>query len=220
MKYVQIATIDPVIDHVVEVLSDHLRSGEQVAWLLSGGSAIDLEVRIAQRLQTLDVTKLYVGLIDERYGPRSHKDENYVQLTEAFFPFYINRVLKGESGAKTAKAFGEKTMEALKDADFSLGIFGIGADGHTAGIKPGSPAVTSTEPAVFYKWDDYQRITLTPPIIRELDEAIVYAVGHEKTETLQTLTSKKVSPSKQPAQVLKDVAVCTLYTDCLLGSAK
>ncbi len=218
MKYVQIAGIDPVIDHAVKVLSEHLRSGEQVVWLLSGGSAINLEVRIAQRLQTLDVTRLYVGLIDERYGPRGHKDENYVQLNEAFFPFYINRVLKGESGEKTAEVFGERTTKAIKDADFSLGIFGIGVDGHTAGIKPRSPACTSTEPAVFYKSDDHQRITLTASTIKQLDEIIVYATGKEKAATLSSLVSKNLPIEKQPAQILKTVKQSTLYTDNLLDS--
>lgn len=220
MKYVQIQTVDTVIDHVVDTLSSHLLSGERVVWLLSGGSAIEPQVRIAQALQKLDVTHLHVGLVDERYGPVGHKDENYLQLMNALFPFYVSRVLSGKSGPDTAKSFGAKTKKALREADFSLGIFGIGADGHTAGIKPGSPAATSTEPAIFYEWDDHQRITLAPPTLRQLDEAIIYAVGTEKAETLRTLMQKDSSISDQPAQLLKSVKSCTLFTDSDLNSTK
>lgn len=220
MRYVQIQTVDPVIDHAVNLLTEHLRSGKRAVWLLSGGSAIDLQVRIAQALQTLDISRLYVGLIDERYGPRGHKDENYTQLTEALFPFYIHRVLKGASGEKTAQVFGQNIEQAINNADFSLGIFGIGADGHTAGIKPGSPSVNSTKPAVFYEWDDYRRITLTPSTIRQLDEAIIYATGIDKVDTLHTLVHKNVSIDRQPAQLLKEIPVSTLYTDNDLNGTK
>ena len=212
MKYVHIQTIDIVIEHVTTLLREHLRSGERVVWLLSGGSAIKLQVRIAQALQTLDVSNLYVGLTDERYGPRGHMDENYTQLTEALFPFYIHRVLKGKSGEATAAEFGKSIEEAIKNADFSLGMFGIGADGHAVGIKAGSPAVASTKPALYYKWDDYERVTLTPPTIRQLDEAIIYASGADKAEALRTLVHKNVSINEQPAQLLKEVPVSTLYT--------
>lgn len=217
MKYVHIQTIEPVIDHAVETLSSRLLSGQRVAWLLSGGSAIELEVRIAQSLQSLDVSRLHVGLIDERYGPMGHKDENYLQLMSAFFPFYIERVLSDKPGKDTAKNFGVVIEEMLKKADYSLGIFGIGADGHTAGIKPSSPAVTSREAAVFYQWDDHQRITLTPPTLRRLDEAITYAAGSEKTDTLKQLTQKDIPLGEQPAQILKDIKVSTLYSSVTLS---
>lgn len=216
MKYVHIQTIEPVINHAVKALSSRLLTGQRVAWLLSGGSAIELEVRIAQSLQSLDVSRLHVGLIDERYGPMGHKDENYLQLMNAFFPFYIERVLSHKSGKDTAKSFGLATEKTLKKVDYSLGIFGIGADGHTAGIKPGSPAVNSREAAVYYEWDDHQRITLTPPTIRQLSEAIIYAAGSEKADALNQLIQKDLPPGEQPAQILKDIKTSTLYSDVTL----
>lgn len=213
MRYVHTQTPEPVIEYVVDTLSLHLRMGERVVWLLSGGSAIDLQVRIAQALQPLDTSRLYISLIDERYGSLDHKDENYAQLMNAGFPLAVHRVLAGESAETTAKRFGEQIEQALQTADFSLGMFGIGADGHVLGIKPDSPAITSTEPAVFYEWDDYQRITITPPTIRRLDEAIIYAVGSEKTATLRALLYETVPVADQPAQILKDIKTSTLYTD-------
>lgn len=217
MKYVKITTSTIVIDHVVKTLSSHLRSGEHVAWFISGGSAIELEVRIAQALQTHGTSRLHVGLVDERYGPVGHKDENYIQLMNAHFPFFVHRVLSGESAAKTAKAFGTQTKQALDRADFSLGIFGIGTDGHTAGIKPHSPAITSSEPALYYEWEDYQRITITPPLIHQLDEVIIYAMGSDKADTLHSLLHEDVAITDQPAQLLKNSRLSTLYTDNMLA---
>ena len=220
MKYVAVQTIDPIIRHAANTISTHLLAGKRVTWLLSGGSAIELEVRIAQALQTHDVSRLFISLVDERYGPVGHSNENYTQLMNAHFPLFITRVLTGDSPEKTAKNFGDKIATAIKNADYSLGIFGIGADGHTAGIKASSPATASTKPALYYEWDDHQRITLTPPTIQQLDEAIIYAFGSEKLATLRELVKKNTSIDKQPAQLLKHIAASTLYTDNDLDSTK
>lgn len=220
MKFVTIHTIDTVVDHAVKALSSQLTSGERVVWLLSGGSAIELEVQISKALQAHDTSRLFIGLIDERYGAPGHEDENYSQLLQAGFPLPIQRVLIGETGEKTAELFGAHIEAALASASYALGVFGIGADGHTAGIKPDSPAATSSDPAVFFEWDDYQRITLTPPTIRRLDEAIIYARGSEKTETLQRLVQETLPIREHPAQVLKDIKTSTVYTDVVLDSAQ
>lgn len=211
MIYTQ--TVDPVIEHVRDTLSRHLLSGARVLWLLSGGSAIGLEVRIAEALQVLDVSRLSIGLVDERYGQPGHDNENYLQLTQAQFPLPIARVLRGESPEDTTAVYTQYIKRALDEADFSLGIFGIGADGHTAGIKPHSPAVASTDSVLYYEWDDYERITITPPFIQRLDEAVIYAAGQEKASTLRALIQTKLPPEGQPAQLLKEHPRSSLYTD-------
>lgn len=216
MKYIHITSPDIVIQNTTATLLEHLEAGERVAWLLAGGSAIPFEAKVAQALQAHDTSRLLVLSADERYGLPGHADENYVQLMDAGFPLPIGRILTGASAEDTARAFGAQVERMLSEADFALGVFGVGADGHTTGIKPGSPAVTSTDPAVCYQGSDFQRLTITPPIIRRLDEAIIYAVGNEKTATLRSLLHETLPLDTQPAQVLKEVKTSTLYTDNVL----
>ena len=216
MQYIHSSTSDIIVHDVANTLLSHLGSGQKVLWLVSGGSAIAVEVRIAELLQAHDVSRLSVGLIDERYGPQGHADENYQQLITAGFPLHINRVLNKSSIEVTTQAFGTYIDQTLHEVDFSLGFFGVGADGHTAGIKPHSPAVSSTTPAIFYEWDDHTRITITPTTIRRLDEAVVYANGQEKASTLQSVLSNTLPIDAQPAQILKEVTKSALYTDCQL----
>lgn len=213
MKSVHISSPEIVIEYVVNTLIQHLERGESVVWLLAGGSTIALEVEVAKKLAQHDTSRLSTLLADERYGPPGRADENYTQLINAGFTLPIERILSGVSAEETAAAFGVRVEQLLGKADFSLGVFGIGTDGHTAGIKPRSPSVTSREPAIFYEWDDYERITITPQVIRQLDEAVIYAVGSEKLSTLQTLMNETVPLEIQPAQVLKDIKTATLYTD-------
>ena len=222
MKCVRMETIDTPIAHAVEAIATRLRKGKNVAWFLSGGSAIDLEVRIAKRLHAgvEDTSRLLIGLIDERYGALGHMDENYTKLIKAGFPLPIDGVLNGQPPEITSTAFGERATQILAAADFSLGIFGVGTDGHTAGIKPNSLAVSSTAPAVIYDWKDYRRITLTPPTIRRFDKAIIYALGSDKSDTLTRLVTRTIPLEEQPAQVLKDIRTSTLYKDISLDGVQ
>lgn len=213
MQYVHISDPGSVVDTVATTLMQHLGAGERVAWLVSGGSAIALEVAIAEKLQASDTSRLEIAIMDERYDEPGHTDENYTQLMNASFSLPLHRVLTGEPPEKTASEFGTFIENLLNNSDFSLGFFGIGPDGHTAGIKPHSPAVTATNPAIYYEWDDYQRITITPPLIRQLDEAVIYAVGEQKSQALQKLMHDTISVDEQPAQVLKAVKTATLYTN-------
>lgn len=216
MHYVHVSSPDAAIDHIIASLLGPLQSGRRVVWLLSGGSAIPLEVAAARQLPPEVTPTLTTLLIDERYDELGHEAENYTQLINAGFPLPINRVLTGKPIDRTTADFAATVQHALQTADVSIGVFGIGADGHTAGIKPHSPAVSATELAAHYAWDDFERITVTPLLIRSLDEAIIYAVGAEKADTLQQLFHEDAPIGDQPAQVLKAVKTSTLYTDISL----
>ncbi len=82
-----------------------------------------------------------VGLIDERYGEPMHEKSNekmihqtglvrYLQLLN--YPYYP--ILKGKSIEETADAYDQLVRSLLQVYRKSVGILGIGTDGHTAGI--------------------------------------------------------------------------------------
>lgn len=112
-----------------------------------------------------------------------------------------------------AARWGIQLKEALAAADFRLGFFGIGADGHTAGMLPGSPAITTTEYAAGYDAGKFQRLTMTIPAIAHLDEAVAYAVGDSKWPVIDELATQSIEPAKQPAQALKLVHTLTIFND-------
>ena len=214
-----VSSFKPVASYIADVLTHHLQIGEKVTWLLSGGSCAEANVAVANALRKndVDVSRLSVSLVDERYGLVGHADENYQHLMDGGFSlpgakFY--RILNGENREKTVKLFTNNLHEILGQASFSLGFFGIGADGHTAGIKPHSPAVAATDLATDYTWEDYDRITMTAPAIAKLDEIVVYAIGQEKWPTLRKLLDEEIPFDEMPAQVLKKISgKKTLFTD-------
>lgn len=205
-----------IVTYLTGILSSHLKKGEYVLWLVPGGSAIAVAAAVSKNLAKLDLSKLTVSLSDERYGELDHKNENWPQLFAAGFDLpgaTLHRVLSGDSRSETTAQQASFLYEAMQINDFKIGLFGMGSDGHIAGIKPGTVAVTDHAFAESYVATDFERITITTYAITQLSEAVLYAYGPEKYEQIKKLQRESLSLEAQPAQVLKQVKKSTIFTD-------
>jgi len=201
---------------IIDVIKKHILNDERVLWLLSGGSSAAIAVEVSKKLTGLDLSKLFVSMTDERYGDVGHKDENWQQLLDAGLILpraTLYRPLKSQNIYNTTTDFNKWLSIQLKKADYKIGIFGIGADGHTAGIKPHSPAVESPNLATSFTGDDFKRITITFNTIRQFNEIFIQASGTGKRSAIDNLLHKNISLDDQPAQILKQVPIATIYTN-------
>jgi 6-phosphogluconolactonase/glucosamine-6-phosphate isomerase/deaminase len=201
-------------EYLARIINSKLEMGQNVLWLVAGGSAIKIAALVSKKLRK-PLKNLTVALTDERYGPVGYKDSNWQQLLKAGFRLdgaSLQPVLRGKSLSQTAKEYSTVLRTGLKAADYSLALAGMGPDGHIFGIKPGSPAVVGGEDVLGYQWDDYIRITPTIKLIKQLDEVAVYAVGREKWPQFDLL-KEDVSADKQPAQLLKQLKKVIIFTD-------
>ncbi len=218
IDFFTISSPEPVTAYLTLAISRHLASRKKVLWLVSGGSAVKLAAEVAKTLddENIDnISNLTVSLIDERYGPVGHQDSNWQQLKDAGFAIKganLQPVLKNQDFEQTARNYAKSIHQEFDNADFIIGLVGIGADGHTLGIKPHSPATGSQGLVCGYTWDDYARLTLTPKAIKKFDEIVAYAVGEEKHKVLDDLGKSKPA-EEQPAQYLKTARKITIYND-------
>jgi 6-phosphogluconolactonase/glucosamine-6-phosphate isomerase/deaminase len=217
----------PAVEHLATTLLRHLNAGERVLWLVPGGSAGAIAAAVAEELRAAQpYPNLVITLTDERYGEPGHPDSNWKSLLEAGLVVpgatMLPVLMPGASLEATAATFARTLEGRLAAADFALGLFGIGPDGHTSGILPHSPAVKATALAVGYDGHrlppvtpggpQFERVTTTPPAIARLHEAVVYAVGQDKWPVIDSLSHHKAL-SVQPAQVLKQVHHVTVFND-------
>ncbi|HSX30230.1 MAG TPA: 6-phosphogluconolactonase [Candidatus Saccharimonadales bacterium] len=216
MIFKKITSIEPVAAHIAGLLVHSLNLDNRTLWLVPGGSSIAVTAAVCKLLEGEDLHNLYVTLTDERYGPVGHKDSNWQQMVDAGLTLPGARlvpVIGGQDRLTTTNTFNQ-TMQALLDGvEYRIGFFGVGADGHTAGILPGSPAVTAETLVTSYRGNDFERITITPKAIARLDAAVVYGVGHDKAPVFDSLESSRPL-DEQPAQALKMVADLTIFNDC------
>jgi 6-phosphogluconolactonase/glucosamine-6-phosphate isomerase/deaminase len=212
--------IDEPAEFIFASIFGQLKSNKKVLFFLTGGSSIPVGLNVAELLKNISdknlIKNLTITLTDERYGEVGHKDSNWQQLTEKGFSLpqaKLIPILTGESRDIAVGKFNENLEQEFKKADYKIGLFGIGADGHTAGILPESSAVNAEAYAFGYKTEKFERITITPKMIEKLDEVIIWAQGKEKWPIIKNLLTENISIPKQPAQILKKVSLLTIFTD-------
>lgn len=210
--------IHQITNHMYAHLATSLRTGQSVLWLVGGGSGMAVTLAVAERLRHshISLIALTAMLTDERYGALNHPDENYRQLCDHGFSIpgaTVIRTLTGDTIEQTTQRFADRLGVELAAADESIGLFGIGSDGHTAGIKPHSPGVYSQSLAVCYESEDFSRITMTERAIAQLDHIDIYASGTAKQAVVHEFMTTTVPIASQPAQLLKRHAHADLFTD-------
>ncbi|MGH7238252.1 MAG: 6-phosphogluconolactonase [Candidatus Saccharimonadales bacterium] len=221
MQLLKIDSPEQATETLVAALKAALEKQPAVTWLVPGGSNIAITVAAMAGLPDALTEKLIIAQTDERYGELGHQDSNWRQLIEAGFqlkkakalPILTNEPLSLQGTAtRYAKNIGELIMLTYK-----IGQFGIGPDGHIAGIKPDSPAAVANGLAVGYQAEDFERVTITFGAIRQLDEAFAFVFGESKRATLEALANEHHQPLLQPAQILKSLSNSLVYNDQIAG---
>ena len=198
-----------------------LNENKKVLWLIPGGSNIPIAADamniIRGAVQPASLDNLTVTLTDERYGPVGHPDSNWKQLQDVrinFSGIKAYPILDGSSLDETVARFAVIIEKILKSTDVIVGQFGMGADGHIAGILPHSPAVYETSASTAgYVSKPFTRVSLTFPILRKIAVAYMFASVSTKKEALDRLHENDVSLADQPAQILKEIPEVFVYVD-------
>lgn len=218
MKIIRSSRTEQIAKDIASQINNSLLNRKSVLWLLSGGSALDTAVRTRELLNddALEATKLTVGLIDERYGEVGHLDSNWAQLLNKGFnvknispePILQNNVNLPD----TADAYAKKIQKILNSKDVIIGLFGIGPDGHTAGLFPNSKLLHSSRLYDSLIGNDYPRISSTPELINQINWKYIYAVGDNKALAVNNML-KDGPIGTVPARILKNGKSVKLYTN-------
>lgn len=199
-------------------LDSALKGKLKVLWLLSGGSNIALELQVLGMLKHANRHNLTISMIDERFVPLDSPHSNWHALLDGGLNGEVARLEPpivdwGLSLHDAAHDWALRLGKRIDEADMVVGQFGIGADGHTAGILPHTEGVHEHEKLILgYKGGDYERLTTTPHLFKQLHLAIAVAVGKSKRVILERMPTG-VSADDQPAQLLLAAPELIVYTD-------
>lgn len=207
-----------VVVHATAAIATHGRFD----WVLSGGSTpvrlYELFASDPRRRGAIDWARVHFFWSDERHVGPDHPESNYRMARDAMLaPLGIPAAnvhrMRGENAdaAAAARAYDEElgrffAIPPGTPPRFDLALLGMGADGHTASLFPGSPALRDASARVLAPWVESSkafRITLSVPVLNAASHVVFLVAGEDKAATLKRVLEGPDLPDELPSQRIR-----------------
>jgi 6-phosphogluconolactonase len=208
---------------IEEVANAAIENKGRFSLVLSGGNT----PRTLYRLLSTDYgdriswssTHLFWG--DERYFPNDHPKSNYTMAQQTLIsnlPIPAQNIHPVPTEIKTpeeAAASYEKHLRRFfnvtthgNNSTFDLLLLGVGEDGHTASLFPGSHVLNEDERWVVSvnapsTYKTRERITLTLPVINRAEKVFFLVSGIKKERVVKAVLRDVEAAKKYPAAMVQ-----------------
>lgn len=215
----------------VEAAEEAVAARGRARIAISGGttprSAFELLADPSQPwLARMPWERLHLWWVDERCVPPDHPDSNYRMAREGFLdhvplqPGQIHRI-RGELDPEIAAARYESELRdsfGLEDGEipsFDLIALGMGADGHTASLFPGTAALREINRLAVANFvpqqKDNWRVTLTVPVLDQARRVFFLIDGADKAQALRNVIVGARDPERFPSQLIQPSGAILLW---------
>jgi len=190
-----------LVAEIAQTLAQDIEHKGRATLLVSGGST---PLNLFKLLSNADIewSKVTVSLVDERFVPDGHKDQNG-ELVKA--NLLQNKALKAQfiplvQNAEDATSNLDQVRSSFSSNHFPLSvvILGMGTDGHTASLFPAAPELDEGMDLNQSEWlmitnpkvAPHQRITFTRKALLNTNRLILHCYGQEKALILKQAEQK------------------------------
>ena len=192
------------------------KKGKFIVALSGGNTPRHLYELLATHAYNLNINwkKVFIFFSDERYVPQHSKESNFRMandnlLKDISIPakniFAIPTSSTPENDALQYESRIKKIF-AGRPASFDLLQLGMGADGHTASLFPGSVLLKEKKrlvAAVYLAATNTYRISFTLPLINKAKQILILVSGKDKKPMLNKISGKRVTKDPLPVQMVK-----------------
>ena len=151
---------------------------------------------------------------DERCVPPDHRESNYLLAKEALLdrvPLLERNVhrMRGEAPPPEAAEEYQRVLRQAFDEptpSIDLILLGLGSDGHTASLFPGTDALQEEQRLVVANWIpplEAHRLTFTLPLLNAAAEVAFLVTDESKAEVVQQVLQPAKGASAPPAALVK-----------------
>ncbi len=152
---------------------------------------------------------------DERAVPPDHPQSNYRMANEMLFrplgiaESFIHRMKAEAEDLNAAAAAYEGELRASFGAfpRFDLVLLGMGSDGHTASLFPGSPVLKEQSqwvaPVLDAPKPPPRRLTVTLPVLNAGHQVLFMVAGRRKAPALREVLEGTAPPEQYPAKCIQ-----------------
>ena len=212
---------------VAELSAESISARGRFSIAFSGGSTplALYSVLATEYHDRISWPRVHAWLGDERCVPHDHHDSNARMIARALLdhvpmpPLNIHLVPTALPPTAAADEY-ERALRAFDPrAPFDLVLLGLGADGHTASLVPGSPAlcagdrwtVSTLAPPTSPVRD---RVSITLPLIAISPHALFLVSGKDKSAVVARALNRLGGPgSKPPAALVRSINPVEWYLD-------
>lgn len=201
-----------------ELARERIQQGKLFTAALSGGSTprTFLEIlanpEFSQRIQWESV---HLFQVDERCVPPEHLQSNYRMIHGTLLrpvPTAADNFHRMKAELEDRDAASEEYEAEIRSVlsppegrlpGFDLIFLGLGSDGHTASLFPGSAALAESSKWVCPNYVErlqMHRLTLTYPVLNAASELVFLVAGAGKAEILRQVVEGARDPERFPAQ--------------------
>ena len=194
-------------------------AGKDFTVALSGGSTPKrmYEILASEYRDRIPWESVQFFFSDERHVPPDHPDSNYGMAYRALLsripapPWNAHRLATELEDPVQAAENGETILQQVFRVSgseiprFDLILLGLGKDGHTASLFPGSEALKETTRLMTSTWVESvraNRITLTLPVINRAAEVHFLISGPDKAPALRELLQGDAAADRLPARAV------------------
>ena len=175
---------------------------------LAGGRTPDPVYRELAAGSSVDWQQVHVFFGDERAVPPDHPDSNYrtvrlALLSRVPIPAAQVHRMEAERADREAAA---REYERLLPPRLDVLLLGMGTDGHTASLFPGSAALDERRRLVVPvvgTMPPAERLTITPPVIEAARKVVVIATGDDKAAMVARAIEGPFAPTAVPVQLAR-----------------
>ncbi|HWT01675.1 MAG TPA: 6-phosphogluconolactonase [Pyrinomonadaceae bacterium] len=163
----------------------------------------------------VDWPRVHVFFGDERMVPADSAESNYRMASEAMLsrlpvpPENVHRINGLGDSVANARLYEDELRTFFNDApwpSFDLVLLGMGDDGHTASLFPGTQALGERGSWVAANWVEKlnaYRVTLTAPAINHAAHVIFLVTGASKAAPLAEVLKGELDSRRLPSQLIK-----------------
>lgn len=210
---------DKLAAWICNYISDTLTDQQFFSLVLSGGSTPKLlyeKLASPEYLNKIDWKRIQIFWGDERVVPFADDRNNAKMafdnlLNQVDVPPNQIHVMRTDIEPNFAVDEYRKLLHTFFDNttfSFDLVLLGMGEDGHTLSLFPGSPVIEEHQNwvnAVYNEQQEMYRITLMPLIVNKSRKIAFMVDGEKKAAVLQQVLEGEYKPVKLPAQIIVPV---------------
>ena len=207
-------------EEMIQAATQSVEQRQQFSIALSGGSTPKglYTLIAANAATTLPWDRMFFFWSDERHVPPDDRDSNYRMANESLLskvPIPAANIFRVPAENPDASAAAESYEKSLRRffasapgdvPRFDLILLGLGPDGHTASLFPGTAALHERSRLVIANWVEKlqtSRITFTLPLLNAARCVVFLVSGSDKASVLREVIEGDATGEKYPSKLVQ-----------------